>query len=92
MNKYAANEVIHYSNPHDPNNFARLYYVKKVKFDFSRGMNPQEYSLRRVDTKSFLNLFNIYNLNLNISLLINWYWLEPTELNKTYYSKLNITS
>ena len=92
MNKYAANEVIHYSNPHDPNNSARLYYVKEVKFDFSRGMNPQEYSLSNIDTIRFLKLFNIPNLNLNVSLLINWYWLEPAELNKTYYSKLNITS
>jgi hypothetical protein len=45
MNKYAANEVIRYDNPYNPNNSAKLYYVKEVKFDFSRGLKPQEYSI-----------------------------------------------
>ena len=69
MNKYAANEVIRYDNHYNPNNSAKLYYVKEVKFDFSRHIGSQYYNieLSSSEFEQILKLFNIPNLNLNIS-------------------------
>lgn len=99
MNKYAANEVIRYDNPYNPNNSAKLYYVKEVKFDFSRGLKPQEYSIwnnaslwDNTSPEFITKLFNLPNLNLNISIWSSWNYLDSTYLEKTYYSKLNIVS
>ena len=95
MNKYAANEIIKYQNPNNGMGPINLYYVKEVKFDFSRKMGSQNYALRmgRSDFSVFLKLFNIPNLNLNASpILPDWTMLTEINLNKTYYSKINITS
>lgn len=93
MNKYAANEVIRYDNHYNPNNSAKLYYVKEVKFDFSRGLKSQEYTIWNYASPGFITkLFNIPNLNLNISIRTLWNDLNSAYLEKTYYSKLNIVS
>ena len=75
MNKYAANEIIKYQNPNNGMDPINLYYVKEVKFDFSQGMDSQNYALELSNGEfmDILNLFNIPNLNLNISpILPNW--------------------
>ena len=95
MNKYAANEIIKYQNPNNGMDPINLYYVKEVKFDFSQGMDSQNYALELSNGEfmDILNLFNIPNLNLNISpILPNWTILKEINFNKTYYSKINITS
>ena len=95
MNKYAANEIIKYQNPNNGMDPINLYYVKEVKFDFSRKMGSQNYALRmgRSDFSVFLKLFNIPNLNLNISTILpDWTILNEMNFNTTYYSKINITS
>ena len=95
MNKYAANEIIKYQNPNNGMDPINLYYVKEVKFDFSQGMDSQNYALELSNGEfmDILNLFNILNLNLNISpILPNWTILKEINFNKTYYSKINITS
>ena len=95
MNKYAINEIIKYQNPNNGMDPINLYYVKEVKFDFSQGMDSQNYALELSNGEfmDILNLFNIPNLNLNISpILPNWTILKEINFNKTYYSKINITS
>ena len=95
MNKYASKEIIEYKNPEIQQDPINLYYVKEVKFDFSRGMNPQLYSIRLGDYKfaEIIKLFNLPNLNLDLSLdWILWKKLNNAKINKTYYSKINITS
>ncbi|MDD7912568.1 hypothetical protein PUW90_01985, partial [Metamycoplasma hyosynoviae] len=72
-----------------------LYYVKEVKFDFSRNMSPQSYYivLGYTQFEEILKLFNIPNLNLNLSLdYPEWDILNNTSIAKTYYSKINITA
>ncbi|MDD1359425.1 hypothetical protein [Metamycoplasma hyosynoviae] len=97
MNKYASKEIIEYKNPNISTDPIHLYYVKEVKFDFSRGMSPQSYCVDAPGGEAFneiVKLFNIPNLNLNLSS----YWsfgeldiLNNTSIAKTYYSKINIT-
>ncbi|MDD7907511.1 hypothetical protein PUW87_02675, partial [Metamycoplasma hyosynoviae] len=72
-----------------------LYYVKEVKFDFSRGMSPQLYYVDLIEYqfKEILKLFNIPNLNLNLSLdYLKRNILNNASITKTYYSKVNITA
>ncbi|MDD1375976.1 hypothetical protein PT303_03640, partial [Metamycoplasma hyosynoviae] len=69
MNKYASKEIIEYKNPNINTDPIHLYYVKEVKFDFSRGMSPQSYYMQLFDGsfERIVKLFNIPNLNLNLS-------------------------
>ncbi|ACF07355.1 hypothetical protein [Metamycoplasma arthritidis] len=96
MNKYAYNEVIKYQNPNNGMEPVNLYYVKEVIFDFSQGMNPQNYWLTFYsddDLMRVFGLFKIPNLNLNISSSFSGFeYLAETSFNATYYSKINITS
>ena len=95
MKKYASREIIEYKNSKIQEDPIDLYYVKEVKFDFSRGMNPQSYYMSLGDYvfKWIFKLLNIPNLNLNLSLnYSSWAWKEINISNKTYYSKINITS
>lgn len=95
MKKYASREIIEYKNPNIQEDLIDLYYVKEVKFDFSRGMNPQSYYMSLADyvLERIFNLFNIPNLNLKISFgFTTWKWLNKMNISKTYYSKINITS
>ncbi|ASI54100.1 hypothetical protein MHSN_02885 [Metamycoplasma hyosynoviae] len=95
MNKYAPKEIIEYKNPKISNDPVHLYYVKEVKFDFSRGMSPQSYYSVLDDDQfeEILKLFNIPNLNLNLSLdYPEWKILNNTWIARTYYSKINITA
>ncbi|ACF07357.1 Uncharacterised protein [Metamycoplasma arthritidis] len=73
-----------------------LYYVKEVIFDFSQGINAQNYSLSFYssdDYKRVFGLLNIPNLNLNLSSsFIRFSYLTKMNFNTTYYSKINITS
>ncbi|MDD7884072.1 hypothetical protein [Metamycoplasma hyosynoviae] len=95
MNKYASKEIIEYKNPNINADPIHLYYVKEVKFDFSRGMSPQSYYivLGYNQFVEILKLFNIPNLNLNLSLdFLKWKILNSTSIAKTYYSKTNITA
>ncbi|ACF07360.1 Uncharacterised protein [Metamycoplasma arthritidis] len=96
MNKYAYNEVIKYQNPNNGMEPVNLYYVKEVIFDFSQGMNPQNYSLSFYssgDYKRVFGLFNIPNLNLNLSsAFLDFSYLTSVNFDFNYYSKINITS
>ena len=96
MKKYASREIIEYKNSKTQEDPIDLYYVKEVKFDFSRGMDPQSYYMSLGDYVFkwiFNKLLNISNLNLNLSLnYSSWAWKEINISNKTYYSKINITS
>ena len=95
MKKYASREIIEYKNSKIQEDPIDLYYVKEVKFDFSRGMNAQSYYMRlgNYALEQIFNLFNIPNLNLKISFgFTTWNWLNKMNINKTYYSKINITS
>ena len=95
MNKYASKEIIEYKNPKIQEDPINLYYVKEVKFDFSRGMDAQSYCIAqfRGDFELIEKLFNIPNLNINLSIEIaSWGDLRNSKINKTYYSKINITS
>ncbi|ASI53758.1 hypothetical protein [Metamycoplasma hyosynoviae] len=97
MNKYASKEIIEYKNPKSNIDPVNLYYVKEVKFDFSRGMPSQSYyiTLGEEGFKRIVKLFNIPNLNLNLSWYLSiyvWKILNNTSIAKTYYSKINITS
>jgi len=69
MKKYASREIIEYKNSKIQEDPIDLYYVKEVKFDFSRGMNAQSYYMRlgNYALEQIFNLFNIPNLNLKIS-------------------------
>ncbi|MDC8917420.1 hypothetical protein PR256_03600, partial [Metamycoplasma hyosynoviae] len=70
------------------------YYVKEVKFDFSRGMSPQSYYMQLFDGsfERIVKLFNIPNLNLNLSVKSPIWDLFNNVNIKTYYSKINITA
>ena len=95
MNKYASKEVIEYKNSKIQEDPIDLYYVKEVKFDFSRGARSQLYylDLDNHEYQQIFKLLNISNLNLNISCgLTSWNWLNNIQINKTYYSQINITS
>ena len=95
MNKYASKEIIEYKNSNIQEDPINLYYVKEVKFDFSRGMDAQSYCIAQFwgDFKLIEKLFSIPNLNLNLSIeLAGWDDLRNSKINKTYYSKINITS
>ncbi|TDU97725.1 hypothetical protein [Metamycoplasma hyosynoviae] len=95
MNKYASKEIIEYKNPNINTDPIHLYYVKEVKFDFSRGMSPQLYYVDLIEYqfKEILKLFNIPNLNLNLSLdYLKRNILNNASITKTYYSKVNITA
>ena len=94
MNKYAVNEIIKYQNPNNGMDPINLYYVKEVKFDFSRGMDSQSYDIRYwYDRNCLFKLFNIPNLNLNLSSnSISWRNFRDINFDTTYYSKINITS
>ena len=95
MNKYAINEIIKYQNPNNGMEPINLYYVKEVKFDFSQNEAPQSYALQlgANNFSTILKLFNIPNLNLNISTILpDWTILNEMNFNTTYYSKINITS
>lgn len=93
MKKYASREIIKYKNPNIQQDPIDLYYVKEVKFDFSRGMDSQSYYMDLGDYvfKLIFKLLNISNLNLKLSLAYPA-WKEINLFNKTYYSKINITS
>ncbi|MDC8916081.1 hypothetical protein [Metamycoplasma hyosynoviae] len=95
MNKYASKEIIEYKNPKINIDPVNLYYVKEVKFDFSRGIPSQSYYiwLGEKGFKKIVKLFNIPNLNLNLSSYLNpqaLNILNNTSIAKTYYSKINI--
>ena len=95
MNKYAINEIIKYQNPNNGMDPINLYYVKEVKFDFSRHIGSQYYNieLSSSEFEQILKLFNIPNLNLNISSnYINWDVIRNFKYEKVYYSKINIFS
>ncbi|MDC8916179.1 hypothetical protein PR240_00430 [Metamycoplasma hyosynoviae] len=95
MNKYASKKIIEYKNPKISTDPIHLYYVKEVKFDFSRGMSPQLYYVDLIEYqfKEILKLFNIPNLNLNLSLdYLKRNILNNVSITKTYYSKVNITA
>jgi|GEM_PF-2539616 len=70
MKKYASREIIEYKNPNIQQDPIDLYYVKEVKFDFSRGMDSQSYYMDLGDYvfKLIFKLLNISNLNLKLSL------------------------
>ncbi|ASI53964.1 hypothetical protein [Metamycoplasma hyosynoviae] len=94
MNKYASKEIIEYKNPNINTDPIHLYYVKEVKFDFSRGMSPQSYYMQLFDGsfERIVKLFNIPNLNLNLSVKSPIWDLFNNVNIKTYYSKINITA
>ncbi|MDD7897082.1 hypothetical protein PUW91_03110 [Metamycoplasma hyosynoviae] len=94
MNKYASKEIIEYKNPKSNIDPVNLYYVKEVKFDFSRGIPSQSYYMQLFNGgfERIVKLFNIPNLNLNLSVK-SPIWDLFNDLNtKTYYSQINITA
>ncbi|MDC8916181.1 hypothetical protein PR240_00440 [Metamycoplasma hyosynoviae] len=94
MNKYASKEIIEYKNPKSNIDTVNLYYVKEVKFDFSRGIPSQSYYMQLFNGgfERIVKLFNIPNLNLNLSVK-SPIWDLFNDLNtKTYYSQINITA
>ena len=95
MKKYASREIIEYKNSKIQEDLIDLYYVKEVKFDFSRGMDSQSYYMSLGDYVFGLifKILNIPNLNLRISFgFTTWNWWNKMNISKTYYSKINITS
>ncbi|MDD1361624.1 hypothetical protein PT302_03015 [Metamycoplasma hyosynoviae] len=94
MNKYASKEIIEYKNPNINADPIHLYYVKEVKFDFSRGIPSQSYYMQLFNGgfERIVRLFNIPNLNLNLSVKSPIWDLFNSFNIKTYYSKINITA
>ncbi|UTO26501.1 hypothetical protein [Metamycoplasma hyosynoviae] len=94
MNKYASKEIIEYKNPNINADPIHLYYVKEVKFDFSRGIPSQSYYIQLFNGgfERIVRLFNIPNLNLNLSVKSPIWDLFNSFNIKTYYSKINITA
>ncbi len=93
MKKYASREIIEYKNSRIQEDPIDLYYVKEIKFDFSRGLNPQLHCIRLFTDEWITKIFRLPNLNLNLSVeFMSWDDLINANIDKTYYSKINITS
>ena len=93
MKKYASREIIEYKNSKIQEDPIDLYYVKEIKFDFSRGLNPQFHCIRLFTDEWITKIFRLPNLNLNLSVeFISWNDLINANIDKIYYSKINITS
>ena len=93
MKKYASRKIIEYKNSKIQEDPIDLYYVKEIKFDFSRGLNPQLHCIRLFTDEWITKIFQLPNLNLNLSAeFISWNDLINANMAKTYYSKINIIS